>query len=78
MNKVWNWCLNHNWKIKTKRKTFLLINSLSAMFIGLILWYVLQMLVVDFKSVDWLLCAIGYAGVGTYIGSLIYLYNHEQ
>lgn len=77
MKKIWKYCINKKWKMATKRNVFLLINVTISFILSIILWVIAKSLIIDFDTIGWLICFIGYSMVIDYIAGIIFIYNHE-
>lgn len=75
MRFIWNNIENKNWEASTKYKTVLWITGMISGLISLILWGFVQMWTL--KTLDWMVCFIGYPVVISCYVMLLYCYRHE-
>lgn len=75
MKYLWSWLERRSWKAATKYRALLWLMSLLSGLAGALLWAVVQLWTL--KTVDWLLCFVGYPVVASWLGVVLYGYRHE-
>lgn len=75
MKYIWNNIEDKNWKAATKYKAILLFLGIIFGSMGLILWGFVQ--IWAFKTLDWMVCFIGYPVIMSWFVVLYYSCNHD-
>lgn len=72
---LWNYLEKKNWKIYNKHTIFLGVLMLLAGIIGFCIWLIVSLFTL--KTVDWMICFIGYSMVLAFLIGYLFACNHD-
>ena len=75
MKFLWNWLDQRNWRASAKYRMALLVLSVLFGLGGALVWAIVQLWTL--KTVDWLICFVGYPVVISWWLGIVYAYNHS-
>lgn len=75
MKYIWNKIEDKKWKAATKYRAFLWVLGIISGAIGLILWGFVQ--IWTLKTLDWMVCFVGYPVIISWFVVLLYSCNHD-
>ena len=75
MKYIWNKIEDKNWKTATKVNAFLWVLGVLYGSIGLVVWSVVRIWAL--KTLDWMICFVGYPVIISWLVVLLYVCNHD-